>query len=125
MKIEISHGRVIDPKHGIDRVASVYIAGGKVVAMGAAPSGWIAEHEIDARGLIVCPGLIDLSARLREKRIAVCVGSGGVGKTTLAAAIALGRALEGGKVLVCTIPNSLLKGATNLRLLQNKEDFFW
>src|SRR5437763_11488407 len=34
--------------------------------MGVAPSGWVAEHEIDARGLVVCPGLIDLSARLRE-----------------------------------------------------------
>ncbi|MET0683612.1 MAG: dihydroorotase, partial [Casimicrobiaceae bacterium] len=66
MKIEISHGRVIDPKHGIDRVTSVYVAGGKVVAMGAAPSGWTAERTIDARGLVVCPGLIDLSARLRE-----------------------------------------------------------
>src|SRR5437763_10505230 len=34
--------------------------------MGVAPSGWVAEHEIDARGLVVCPGLIDLSVRLRE-----------------------------------------------------------
>jgi len=66
MKIEISHGRVIDPKHGVDRVTSVYIAEGKVAAVGAAPSGWIAERQIDAAGLVVCPGLIDLSARLRE-----------------------------------------------------------
>ena len=37
-----------------------------VAAIGAAPSGWRADRTIDARGLVVCPGLIDLSARLRE-----------------------------------------------------------
>ena len=66
MKIEIRNGRVIDPKHGIDRVASLYIAAGKVVAIGSAPSGWSAQRTLDATGLCVCPGLIDLSARLRE-----------------------------------------------------------
>ena len=34
MKIEISNGRVIDPQHGVDRVASLYIAAGKVAAIG-------------------------------------------------------------------------------------------
>ena len=66
MKIEISHGRVIDPKHGVDRVASLYIAAGAVVAVGEAPAGWRANRVLEARGMIVCPGLIDLSARLRE-----------------------------------------------------------
>jgi dihydroorotase len=66
MKIEINHGRVIDPKHGVDRVASLYIAAGAVVAVGAAPVGWSANRAFDARGMVVCPGLIDLSARLRE-----------------------------------------------------------
>ena len=66
MKIEIRNSRVIDPKHGIDRVASLYIAAGKVVAIGSAPSGWSAQRTLDATGLCVCPGLIDLSARLRE-----------------------------------------------------------
>ncbi len=66
MKIEISRGRVVDPKHGIDRETSVYVAAGRVAAMGAAPPGWTAERVIDARGQVVCPGLIDLSARLRE-----------------------------------------------------------
>ena len=66
MKIEINHGRVIDPKHGIDRVTSLYIAAGTVVAIGEAPAGWSANRVLDARGMIVCPGLIDLSARLRE-----------------------------------------------------------
>jgi dihydroorotase len=66
MKIEINHGRLIDPKHGVDRVAPLYIAAGTVAAIGAAPSGWRADRVIEARGMVVCPGLIDLSARLRE-----------------------------------------------------------
>jgi dihydroorotase len=66
MKIEISNGRVIDPKHGIDRKASLYIAAGRIAAVGEPPVGWHADRVIDATGLIVCPGLIDASARLRE-----------------------------------------------------------
>jgi anion-transporting ArsA/GET3 family ATPase len=59
---------------------------------------------------------------LASKRIAVCVGSGGVGKTTLAAAIALQRALEGGKALVCTIdPARRLANALGLESLGNVE----
>ena len=66
MKIEIRNGRLIDPKHEIDRKASLYIAAGKVAAVGEPPAGWHANRVLDAAGLIVCPGLIDLSARLRE-----------------------------------------------------------
>jgi len=66
VKIEIRNGRVIDPKHGIDRKASLYIAAGKVAAMGESPAGWHASRVLDAAGLVVCPGLIDSSARLRE-----------------------------------------------------------
>jgi dihydroorotase len=66
MKIEILHGRVIDPAHGIDRAMSLYVAAGRIVALGKAPEGWHANRTIDAAGLVVAPGLIDLSARLRE-----------------------------------------------------------
>jgi dihydroorotase len=66
MRIEIRNGRLIDPKHGVDRTASVYVAAGKVAAIGEAPAGWNANRTIDATGLVVAPGLIDLSARLRE-----------------------------------------------------------
>ena len=66
MKIEIRNGRLIDPRNGIDRKTSVFIAAGKVAAIGAAPSAWHANRVIDAGGMIVCPGLIDISARLRE-----------------------------------------------------------
>lgn len=67
MKIHIQNGRVIDPASGLDRAASVFVANGKIVGVGeTAPDGFTAEGVIDASGCIVCPGLIDLSARLRE-----------------------------------------------------------
>ena len=66
MKIHIKGGRLIDPASNTDRIADVYIAAGKVVAIGEAPEGFHPNRVIDATGLIVCPGLIDLSARLRE-----------------------------------------------------------
>ncbi len=66
MKIHIKNGRLIDPKNNIDAVKDVYIAAGKVVGNGSAPDGFHANRVIDATGLVVCPGLIDLSARLRE-----------------------------------------------------------
>ena len=66
MKIHIKGGRLIDPKNGIDALRDVYIAAGKIVAVGAAPGGFSANRTIDAAGRIVCPGLVDLAARLRE-----------------------------------------------------------
>ncbi len=70
MKIEIKNGRVIDPATGMDCAASVYVADGQIVGTGetaqCVPGGFQAEGTIDATGCIVCPGLIDLSARLRE-----------------------------------------------------------
>ena len=66
MKIHIQNGRLIDPKNNIDAQQDVYTAAGKVVAIGAMPEGFHANRVIDATGLVVCPGLVDLSARLRE-----------------------------------------------------------
>lgn len=66
MRLHIRNGRVIDPANKIDAVRDVWIAGGRVVAVGAGPDGFAAERTIDADGLVVCPGLIDLGARLRE-----------------------------------------------------------
>jgi dihydroorotase len=66
MKLHIKNGRVIDPANGIDKVTDLFIADGKVAAVGAAPSGFAADSTIDATGLVVAPGLVDLSARLRE-----------------------------------------------------------
>ena len=66
MKLVIKNGRVVDPKNGVDAVTSVSIDAGKVVAVGPIPVGFRADREVEASGLIVCPGLVDLSARLRE-----------------------------------------------------------
>ncbi|MGZ8258864.1 MAG: dihydroorotase [Methylotenera sp.] len=66
MKIHIKNGRVIDPKNNIDSKLDVFIAAGKILALGQAPEGFIANQTIDASNLIVCPGFVDLSARLRE-----------------------------------------------------------
>lgn len=65
-KIKISNGRVVDPANQIDAVQDLYIADGRIVAIGASPAGFEAEQVIDASGLVVAPGLVDLSARLRE-----------------------------------------------------------
>ena len=61
----IRHGRVIDPASGRDEVTDVAIASGRIVAIGAAGE-FAADREIDATGLVVMPGLVDLAARLRE-----------------------------------------------------------
>ena len=66
MKIQIKGGRVVDPGSSGDKVQDVFVAAGKIVALGTAPGGFHANHVIDATELVVCPGLVDLSARLRE-----------------------------------------------------------
>ncbi len=66
MKIRISNGRVIDPMSARDEVADIYVAAGKIVGIGAAPADFHANRTLDASGLVVCPGLVDLSVRLRE-----------------------------------------------------------
>lgn len=66
MKIHIKNGRLIDPKNGIDAVRDLYVAAGKIVAIGAAPAGFNANRVIDAANRVVCPGLVDLAVRLRE-----------------------------------------------------------
>ncbi|MDO8652879.1 MAG: dihydroorotase [Undibacterium sp.] len=66
MKLHIKNGRVIDPANGVDALQDVFITAGKIVAIGSQPAGFVANKVIDATGLVVSPGLVDLSARLRE-----------------------------------------------------------
>ncbi len=69
MRLQIKNGRVIDPASTTDAQQDVFIADGKIAAIanaGSAPAGFVADQVIDASGLIVAPGLVDLSARLRE-----------------------------------------------------------
>lgn len=66
MRIHIKNGRLIDPKNGRDAIQDLFIAKGKIVAIGDPPNEFQASRVIDAQSLIVCPGLVDLSVRLRE-----------------------------------------------------------
>jgi dihydroorotase len=66
MRITIANGRILDPANKLDQHSDLHIANGRIVAVGAAPAGFTAEQTIDARERLVCPGLVDLSARLRE-----------------------------------------------------------
>ena len=66
MNLHIENGHLVDPANGIDARHDIYIAGGKIAGIGAAPAGFRADTTIDASGLMVVPGLVDLSVRLRE-----------------------------------------------------------
>lgn len=66
MRIEITGGRLIDPARGIDQQASLYVDGAVIATAGSPPRGFRADRVVDAAGCVVCPGLVDLSARLRE-----------------------------------------------------------
>ena len=61
MRLHIKNGRIVDPASGKDGSGDIFIADGKI----SSESGK-ADRVIDARGLVVAPGFIDLSARLRE-----------------------------------------------------------
>jgi dihydroorotase len=78
MNILIENGRLIDPKNGVDRNISLFIADGVVAGLGDAPAGFVAAQTIDASGCVVCPGLIDLGARLNsiEAELAAAVAGG-------------------------------------------------
>ena len=65
MKILIRNGRVVDPASGRDEIADVCIASGRIVGIGKA-TDFTADQVVDATGLVVAPGLVDLAARLRE-----------------------------------------------------------
>ncbi len=66
MKIHLKNGRVIDPASGMDAIQDIYLAAGHIQAVGSVPADFHANQVIDAAGLVVCPGLVDLSLRLRE-----------------------------------------------------------
>ncbi|GAB3625396.1 dihydroorotase [Pandoraea terrae] len=63
MKIHLQGGRVIDPATGADAGQDLFIAAGTIVGVGQAPSDFTANRILDARGLAVMPGIIDLAVR--------------------------------------------------------------
>lgn len=66
MKLHIQGARLLDPASHTDERQDIFIAGNRIVAIGQAPADFTAERRIDASGLAVLPGLVDLAARLRE-----------------------------------------------------------
>lgn len=65
-RIRIRGGRLVDPHNQVNEALDLYVAEGRVAALGEPPADFHADTEIDASGLYVIPGLIDLCARLRE-----------------------------------------------------------
>lgn len=84
MKLAIRGGRLVDPESNRDAAGDLFVADGRIVGLGVAPEGFSAEREIDARGLVVAPGLVDLCARMREP------GAEGALKREMRAALAGG-----------------------------------
>lgn len=66
MKTSIHGARLIDPASRLDRTCDIHIDAGRIVALGDAPHGFVAEQQIAAHGLIAAPGLVDLAVSLRE-----------------------------------------------------------
>jgi dihydroorotase len=63
--IGIRGGRILDPGSGVDLVGDVLIREGRVAAVGPEVAAE-AERIVDASGLIVCPGLVDIHCHLRD-----------------------------------------------------------
>lgn len=66
MKLLIKNGRLVDPATGLDREGDIAIAAGRIVSVGSVSADFHANRTLDAKGLVVAPGLVDLAARLRE-----------------------------------------------------------
>jgi dihydroorotase len=60
MRLHIKNGRIVDPASGRDAIGDVFVSDGRIAEQ-AKP-----DRVIDAKGLVVAPGFIDLAARLRE-----------------------------------------------------------
>lgn len=66
MKLRINNGRVIDPANGVDGRLDVLVEGGTVTAVAADLGETPGATVIDAAGMVVCPGFIDIHTHLRQ-----------------------------------------------------------
>jgi dihydroorotase len=66
MNIVIRNGHLVDPHNNINGIHDIYICNDKIASITQAPVDFHIDEDIDASGLYVCPGIIDLCARLRE-----------------------------------------------------------
>ncbi len=94
-RLLVRGGRVVDPGAGIDATLDVLLADGKVEKLGKRLPARGATA-VDARGLVVCPGFIDIHTHLREP--------GREDKETIASGTAA--AAAGGFTAVCAMPNT-------------------
>jgi dihydroorotase len=93
----IKGGRVIDPSQGLDAIGDVLITDGVVVSAGAKVNDAPKDCKvIDATGLVVTPGFIDLHVHLREP--------GQEDKETVATGTLA--AVRGGFTTICAMPNT-------------------
>lgn len=104
-------GRLVDPGTGIDRVADLWIADGKIVD-GATQAGDGVVREIDLHGKVVVPGFIDLHVHFREP------GNSGA-ETVRTGAVA---AAAGGFTTVVTMPNTTPPVDSAERVLWQREE---
>src|SRR5882724_7857334 len=112
----LSGGRVIDPANDFDSIADVLIDDGKVAALGrdAALKAPVDVERLDVKGLVVCPGLIDLHVHLREP--------GQTAKETIATGTAA--AARGGFTSVVCMPNTAppIDNAGTVALIRERAD---
>lgn len=94
MPTQILGARLLDPQNGVDQTTDIFIDAGKIVAIGAAPSGFEPRRTIEADGLVAAPGLVDVSVALREPGYS---RKGNIATETLAAA-------AGGVTSLCCPP---------------------
>ncbi len=96
MGLVVRNGRLVDPAHGVDGRHDLYIHDGFIAGVDGAPEDFTVEREIDATGLVVVPGLVDLRARLREPGLEH--------KATIASEVEA--AIAGGVTTLCVPPDT-------------------
>ncbi|MCL2565898.1 MAG: dihydroorotase [Defluviitaleaceae bacterium] len=93
MKILIKNGRVIDPANDVDDIRDIYVADGVIIS----PAGdFAADKVIDAAGMWVTPGFVDLHVHLRDPGL---THKEDIKSGTAAAAM-------GGYTTICAMPNT-------------------
>ncbi len=93
--LRICNGRILDPSQGLDLVGDLWVRGDRILGVGPHPQ-LQADRTIDAAGMLVCPGLIDMHVHLREP--------GREEDETIATGTAA--ALAGGVTSVACMPNT-------------------